>query len=186
MDDNSSNGGKTHANPKIRQFGGEAAHLVAPRGKRGKPRVIAPRERDMMKLKIQEWLVRGESPSSIWRTLEIDKKTYYRMVDELSRESMEERLRRTERLLNGYMARSEHVFRELGVQYRAAKIPSEKARIQGLISNHLHSTASFLQSCGFLPKRTEEMHISGELNIKEWMAQFYKKKVASEPIEVRE
>jgi len=186
MEDNSSNTGKTQENPQMPQSGGEAAHLIAPPGKMGKTRVIAPSEREMMKLKIQEWLIRGESPTAIWQQLGIDKKTYYRMVDELSKEAMEERLKRTERLLNGYMGRSEHVFRELGVQYRAAKAPSEKARIQGLISNHLHSTASFLQSCGFLPKRTEEMHISGELSIKEWMAQFYKKKVASEPIEASE
>ena len=125
--------------------------------------VIAPEQRELMKLRIQEGLIAGVSPGLIWGELGIDKKTYYRMVDELAGEASKERLHKTDRLLHSYLARAERVFREFDAQYRAVETPSEGARIQGLISTHLHNTSTFLQSCGFLPKKSDKLEIAGKV-----------------------
>jgi len=153
----------TQNQPKNEASGGAQAQDGQLWVKKGKPRVIAPAQRELMKLRIQEGLISGISPSTIWTELAIDKKTYYRMVDELAGEASKERLHKTDRLLHSYLARAERVFREFDSQYQRAESPSEKARIQGMISGHLHSTANFLQSAGFIPKRNEKVEIEGKV-----------------------
>ena len=149
--------------PETERYGGAHAQLGQPAVKKGKPRVIAPEQRELMKLRIQEGLIAGISPGLIWGELGIDKKTYYRMVDELAEEASSERLHKTDRLLHSYLARAERVFREFDAQYQRAESPGEKARIQGMISGHLHSTANFLQSAGFLPKKSDKLEIEGKV-----------------------
>lgn len=131
---------------------GAAGHLTEP-------------EKEKLMEKIDAALIAGFRPITIQKQLNIGKNTFWRLVDKLATETKNERLKKSDRLVALYLNRTEKLVERLETRYAQTKDPKEWILIAAQINNIVQQTADRLQSMGYMPKRKEQLDLSGNVQV---------------------
>lgn len=132
---------------------------------RGQPGHLSEIQRQDIMGKIDAGLIAGFSPSTIQKQLKIGKSTFWRLHDRLVQETMKERIQKTDRLVAIYLARTEKLIERLETRYAKTTDPKEWILIAAQINVIVQQTADRLQSMGYLPKRKEELDLTGDVHL---------------------